>query len=80
LTNKGNGKLKKDNGKWFEFHKIPWNNTNECRSKQLLLAETKSSGLDVESNSYLEPEKRKWIIYIEPNVTIATIKFHPKEP
>jgi len=29
--NKGNGKVKKDPGKWCDFHKIPWHNTDECR-------------------------------------------------
>jgi hypothetical protein len=32
--NKSNKNMKKDIGKWCDFHKIPWNNTNECRSKQ----------------------------------------------
>ena len=30
---KGNGKAKKDAGKWCELHKSPWHNTDECRSK-----------------------------------------------
>jgi hypothetical protein len=29
-------KMNKDIGKWCDFHKIPWHNTDECRSKQLL--------------------------------------------
>jgi hypothetical protein len=45
-----------------------------------MLVETKSLGLDVESNSDLELEKRKWIIDAESSVTITTTKVHPKEP
>jgi hypothetical protein len=26
-------KMKKDNKKWCDFHKIPWHNTDECHSK-----------------------------------------------
>jgi hypothetical protein len=34
---KGNEKTKKDTGKWCEYHKIPWHNTDECHSKQSLV-------------------------------------------
>ena len=30
---KGHMKTKKDTGKWSDFHKHPWHNTDECRSK-----------------------------------------------
>lgn len=36
--NKNTMKSKKDRGKWCEFHKIPNQNTNECRDKQFLVA------------------------------------------
>ena len=32
--NKDHGKTKKETRKWCNFHKIPWHNTDECRSKQ----------------------------------------------
>ena len=55
---KGDGKTKKDTGKWCKFHKSPWHNTDECRSKQSLVAEIKSLDSDPNSNS-------------EPNATAA---------
>jgi hypothetical protein len=30
---KGKGKKKNDTREWCHFHKIPWNNTDECRLK-----------------------------------------------
>jgi hypothetical protein len=39
---KGNEKMK-DTGKWCEYHKDPWYNTEECHSKQSLMAELKNS-------------------------------------
>jgi hypothetical protein len=38
---KGHGKTKKDTRKWCDFHKIPWHNTDECCSKQSLVAKIK---------------------------------------
>ena len=38
---KGKGKMKNHTGKWCDFHKIPWNNTDECHLKQSLVVELK---------------------------------------
>jgi hypothetical protein len=40
-------KTKKDTRKWCDFHKIPWHNTVDCRSKQSLVDEVKASESDV---------------------------------
>jgi hypothetical protein len=51
---KGNENSKKDMGKWCDYHKIPWHNIEECRSKNSLVAELKAfvseADLDSESN------------------------------
>jgi hypothetical protein len=49
--NKGNENSKKDMGKWCEYHKIPWDNTEECHSKQSLMNEMKDSESEVEFES-----------------------------
>jgi hypothetical protein len=76
---KGNEKSKKDTGKWCEFHKIPWHNTNECHSIQSLVAKLK----DKESNPDLDPDsknnKRRQIIDAEPTATVATTTIQPEE-
>ena len=69
---KGNGKAKKDTGKWCELHKIAWHNTDECRAKQSLVAEMKASELDLDSDFETDPDKGKQIIDAEPNATVAT--------
>jgi hypothetical protein len=44
--------MKKEMGKWCEYHKIPWHNTKECRSKQSLMVELK----DFESKADYDSE------------------------
>jgi hypothetical protein len=50
--NKDKGKTNNDNGKWCDFHKIPWHNTDECHLKQSLVAviKNKVSNPDLESD------------------------------
>jgi hypothetical protein len=61
-------------GKWCEYHKIPWHNTEECRSKKSLMAEMKASELEADSNSKSNLEGGNQIIDVEPSATIATTK------
>jgi hypothetical protein len=66
--------------KWCEFHKSPWHKTVDCRSKQSLVAEVKSSESDAGSDSKLELERGIWMIEAEPNAIIATTKLNLGEP
>jgi hypothetical protein len=72
--------LKKDKGKWCEYHKIHWNNIGKCHSKQSLVIELKDSELEENFDSKSNPERGKQIINVEPNATVTITKVHLSEP
>jgi hypothetical protein len=74
------GKMKKDTGKWCDFHKIPWHNTDECHSKQSLVVELKETESSPNSDSDSENNKRRQIIDAEPTATVMTTTIQPEEP
>ena len=69
--------------KWCEFYKIPWHNTNECHSRQSLVAEIKSSESDPDFDS--EPNATtahngRQIIDADPTATVATAHIQLEDP
>ena len=46
--------MKKDTGKWCNFHKIHWHDIDECHSKKSLVAEIKDKEPNPDSKSDLE--------------------------
>jgi hypothetical protein len=77
---KGHGKTKKDTEKWCDFHKIPWHNTDECRSKQSLVAEIKDKEPNPDSESDSENTGKRQIIDADPTAIVATTTIQPEEP
>jgi hypothetical protein len=77
---KGHGKTKKDTRKWCEFHKSPWHNTDECRSKQSLVAEIKDKEPNLDSESDSENNGKRHIIDADPTAIVATATIQPEEP
>jgi hypothetical protein len=51
--------MNKDTGKWCDFHKIPWKNTDECLSKQSLMVEIKEKELNLDSQSNSKKKREK---------------------
>ena len=79
-TKKGNGKTKKETGKWCDFYKSPWHNKDECHTNQSLVVDLKSSQLDPDSDYESEMDNGKQIIEEEPIATTATTQIHPEDP
>jgi hypothetical protein len=77
---KGHRKTKKDTEKWCEFHKIPWHNTDECRSKQSLVAEIKDKELNPDSESDSKNNGKGKIIDADPTAIVTTTTIQPEEP
>ena len=80
---KGGGKTNKDTGKWCKFHKIPWHNTDDCRSKHSLVAEIKY--LEPNPNSDSLPNSTaayngRYIIDAYPTTTISTTQIQLEDP
>jgi hypothetical protein len=71
------GKMKNETGKWCDLHKIPWNNTDECRSKQSLVVEVKDTEPNTDLESDLENIETRKIIDVDPNATVATTTIQP---
>jgi hypothetical protein len=72
--------MKNDTGKWCDFHKIPWHNTDECRSKQSLVAEIKDKESNPDSESDPENNEKRQIIDADPTATVTTATIQPEEP
>ena len=81
---KGHGKTKKDIEKWCDFHKIPWDNTDECHSKQSLVVELKetepSPNSNFDSKSDSENNGKRHIINADPTAIVVTTTIQPEEP
>jgi hypothetical protein len=77
---KGHGKTKKDTEKWCDFHKIPWHNTDECRSKHSLVAEIKDKESNPDSESDSENNGKIQIIDADPTDIVTTAASQPEEP
>jgi hypothetical protein len=77
---KGHGKTKKDTKKWCDFHKSPWHNTDECLSKQSLVAEIKDKESNPNSEFDYENTGKGQIINVDHIAIVTTATIQPEEP
>jgi hypothetical protein len=71
--------MNNDTGKWCEFQKLPWHNTNECHSKQPLVAEVKDKQSNSDSKYDPENIENRKIIDVDPTANVVTTKIQPEE-
>ena len=76
----GHGKTKKDTEKWSDFHKSPCHNTDECCSKQSLVAKIKENEPNPDSEYDFENTGKGQIIDADPTAIVATATIQPEEP
>jgi hypothetical protein len=72
------GRQRRTPEKWCEFHKSPWHNTDECRSKQSLVVEIKDKELNPDSEYDSENNGKGQIIDADPTSIVATTQFNQK--
>ena len=62
------------------FPQNPWNNTDECHSKQSLLAEIKDKEPNPDSKYNFENNGKGQIIDVDPTAIVTTATIQPEEP
>jgi hypothetical protein len=77
--NNGKGKMKNDTRKWCDFHKITWHNTDECHSKQSLVAKVKDKKLKPDLEFDPENIENRQIINANPIATVTTTTIQLEE-
>ena len=70
----------KETGKWCDFHKIPWHNIDECRSKQSLVVEIKDKETSPDSEPDYENTGKGKIIDADSSAIVVTATIQPEEP
>ena len=74
------GRQRRTPEKWCEFHKSPWHNTDECRSKQSLVAEIKDKEPNLDSEYDYENNGKRQIIDADPTAIVVTTSIQLEEP
>jgi hypothetical protein len=71
--------MKKDTGKWYNFHKISRHNIDECLPKHSLVVEIKEKYINPDYKLDSKNNGRIQIIDVDPTTTIATTKIQLEE-